>query len=323
MNEYRYYIKKSEKPVADIVVLELADIRGVPVFDFQPGQYVMISYRNGNGRLWEKHTFSIASSPLKKDSLRLGIRLMGKFTTGLAELKVGHEIYVSGPFGRFVFDEGKHSEAVFIAGGVGITPFVSSLAYATEKQLANKMSLLYSSRTLQGAVFAEEILELEGQNENMRALFSITEEKLPHKYSHIIEERISAEMIQKFIGHPFGKTFFLCGPVPFMDAMRKNLAAIGAHPNQIETEEFSMIPDTSLWLRIRNTSYAFGVAAAVFAMIFYAIQSFAKKSVVTASPTSIPANTNLNQPSNSALGNQTQPNPATVPAVPSRRTRVS
>lgn len=335
-NEYRYYIRRTHMPEKDIVVLELADIRGVPVFDFKPGQYVMISYRNKYGRMQEKHAFSIASSPLKKGCIRLGIRTLGKFTTGLSRLEEGHEIFVSGPFGNFVFDEKKHSQAVFIAGGIGITPFISSLGYSADKNLPNKMSLLYSSRTLNGTTFFEEILEMERRNKNIRAMFSITEEKLNYKSDRIINGRISAETISNFIGHPYGKTFFLCGPVPFMDAMRKNLASIGVHESQIETEEFSMISDASFWLRTRNLAYALGISAAMFALSFYVIYHSAKKNVADTSATIVPAPENITQdpPSNppgapATINQNQQPkNQLTAPATPAvpkpvPRTRVS
>jgi len=319
MNEYKYYIKKTEKPAFDVVVLELADFRGVPVFDFKPGQYVMIAYKNAQGRMQEKHTFSIASSPLKKDSIRLGIRILGKFTTQLAQLPVGYEIFVSGPFGNFVFDEQQHGEAVFIAGGVGITPFISSLAYAADKQLVNRMDILYS-RTLKGAVFADEIMDIARKCDNIRSLISITDETFERTPEHISTKRIGADAIGAFIGRTQGKTFFLCGPVSFMDAMRKNLAAIGVDESQIRAEEFSMIPDTSLWLRVRNMTYALSLAAVLFVAILYAIRNVAQQRSINSG--SFLGVTNSSQ-TNTGTANVSQTQQAPTTVLPSHRTRVS
>ncbi len=272
MQEYRYYIQKITKNADDTVVLELGDIRGIPVFDFQPGQYVMIYYKDEKGRINQKHTFSIASSPFENGSIRLGIRVAGPFTQGLLDMREGDEIFVEGPYGNFTFKQDHHFDLVFIAGGVGITPFISALRYAATNQLPNKMALIYSNRTLKSTLFLEELLELEKQNPNFRSLFSITNEKLPYEMDSVVNRRIDARMMKKFIGDTRGKTFFICGPENFMEAMKENLKRIGVYDFQIETEAFSMMSDSGVWLKFKNTVYAFGLATAIFLLPFYFIE---------------------------------------------------
>ncbi len=281
MKEYRYYIKKINKKGDDTIVLELGDLRGIPVFDFQSGQYVMIYYKNAKGEIEQKHTFSIASSPLENGSIQLGIRVTGPFTRGLSKMKEGDEIFVDGPYGNFTFKKEKHHDLVFLAGGVGITPFISALRYATLHQLPNKMTLLYSNRTFESALFLEEILELEKKNKNLRTLLSVTDEKFPYKATGFINKRLSPEIIKNFIGHTHGKTFFLCGPQKFMEAMKENLKKIGVQDFQIETEGFSMIEDEGIWPKIRNTFYALSFAMAVFLLPFYFIYKSAIKPIIT------------------------------------------
>jgi len=276
MNEYRYYIKKITKKADDTVILELGDIRGIPVFDFQPGQYVMIYYKDEKGRVSQKHTFSIASSPFENGSLRLGIRVTGPFTQGLTRMKEGDEIFVSGPFGNFTFRKDQHFDLVFIAGGVGITPFISAIRYAAANKLPNKMTLIYSNRTLKSTLFLEEILELEKQNENLRVLFFITDEELPYEMESVVNRRVDARILKEFLGGTRGKTFFICGPGGFTEAMKENLRRIGVYDFQIETEGFSMIADGGWRPKIRNTAYALGFAAAVFLVPFFFIQKPAR-----------------------------------------------
>lgn len=287
MHEYRYYIKKIDRKDDDTVILELGDIRGIPVFDFQPGQYVMIYYKDEKGSILQKHTFSIASSPIENGSIRLGIRVSGPFTAGLLDMQEGDEIFVSGPYGNFTFKKEKHLDLVFIAGGVGITPFISTLRYATAHQLPNKMTLLYSNRTLASTLFLDEIMDLEKKNENLHTLFSITDERLPYEMVNVINQRLSAETIKSFIGNAYGKTFFICGPEKFMEAMRENLRSIGVHDFQIETEGFSMIADAGVWQKFKNTVYAFGLATAIFLLPFYIIQRSSKSLAVPDSAATI------------------------------------
>lgn len=272
MSEYTYYLKKIDQPTDDLIILELADKTGKPVFDFHPGQYGMISYRNNQGKIENKHAFSFASSPTQKDYLRFGIRVQGAFTQGLKQLKEGAEITISGPHGKFIYDENKYPDLVMIAGGIGITPFVSALNYASDRNLSNKLSLIYSARTIKEAVFYEELKNLEKRNRNISTLFSFTQETEIIEEKNTISKRINVEIIKNFLGDLRDKTFFICGPTVFMDAMITNLLSLGVTKKQIEFEEFTMIPDKTLWSRLKNLSYALGLAAIFFTLFFTSLK---------------------------------------------------
>ena len=268
MLEYKYYLKDIRQTSPGIIVLEAGDKRGLPVFDFRPGQYAMISYRNQHGGVEDKHAFSLASSPTEKNLIRFGIKIEGPFTAGLLNLKVGDEIFVSGPYGKFIFDENKYSNLVMLAGGIGITPFLSSLSYATDKKLPNKLALIYSARTAAGATFLSEITALAQKNSNVSHLFSFTEEAKSDKSIGILNQRIDAAVIKESIGQIYGKTFFICGPLVFMAAMTSHLLSLGVQREQIQMEEFSMTPDKLFWPRIKNLSYALSFAVILFIFSF-------------------------------------------------------
>lgn len=269
MSEYRYYIKKIYQSQPDQVLIELGDPNGLPVFNFRPGQYAMISYKNSSGQTEDKHAFSIASSPTQKNSLIFGIKIQGAFTKGLLNLKEGEEIIVFGPFGEFFYDENKYSDLVMIAGGIGITPFFSALNYISDLGLKNKVSLIYTARTMRGATFYEEIKELAKNNTNISALFSFTEETAIPEDKNIIKQRVDAQIIKNYIPSVLGKTFFICGPGLFMKAMVDALLSLGVDKKQIKMEEFSMIPDASLWSRVRNISYSSSLAILLFITSYY------------------------------------------------------
>ena len=274
MAEYRYHIRKIEFPTSDTVVLELSRpdrfISGpADVFNFKPGQYLMLQYRDENGRLTDKHAFSIANSPTDRDHLKLGIRIGGRFTRGLTKMRPGDELIVSGPFGKFVFNEKKHQDLVLIAGGIGITPFLSAMNYATAKELPNKLSLLYSNKTLGGTLFYDEIKRLELYNKNLRALFCVSEKTDINLPAGVINKRITAAVIEDFIINPSGKHFFICGPSAFMSAMKKNLEIVGVQKHQIHMEEFAMIQSFNLPLAFRNAAYAVGLSGALMLVPMY------------------------------------------------------
>lgn len=280
MLNHKYNVKNIAKPVSGVVVLDIVTKKGHPVFDFKPGQYLMISYKNEIGVIPDKHAFSIASSPTARDNFSIGIKVAGRFTQGITKLKAGDEVFVSGPFGNFFFNERKHKNIVMIAGGIGITPFMSALRYAADKNLPNKMHLLYSNKDVGGTLFLKEIRELGERNPNMRTLFSITEEKIPGNIGGFVNERFNSKIIGEFIGSPEDRVFFLCGPLGFMDGMKRELLKLGAVDTQIFSEEFSMIPDTGFWPKLKNFSYATGFAGVTMLLPFYFIYNTAQGSAL-------------------------------------------
>jgi len=268
MSEYIYYIKKIYKSSPQVLILEIGDKRGWPIFNFTPGQYALISYRNKNGRFKDKQAFSLASSPENKQYLRFGIKIGGSFTQGLANLKEGEEILISGPYGNFTFDEKKHHDLVMIAGGIGITPFFSTLAYVNDKKLNNNLTLLYSAKNIKEATFYEDIKTIQANNSNIKAFFSLSADNEQYSDKNIINNRFDLLTINKFIPDIRGKTFFICGPVLFNGAMINNLLNLGVDKSQIETEGFSMIPDAGFTTRFKAISYALAFVSVLFFIPF-------------------------------------------------------
>lgn len=283
MANYKYKIKKIYQPNVEVLMLELGDPSGAPIFNFKPGQYVMIAYVDEQGNLTRKHAFSVASSPTEKSCLRLGIKIGGKFTQHLAKLKVGETIFVSGPFGRLTFDATKHQNLVVIAGGIGITPFFSTLKYVTDKQLPNKLFLIYSNRTIDRTLFYQEINSLAQSNQNIRTLFTVTEDKSPNLPKSLLTERLNGTMIKDFVGEPRQLHYFLCGPEKFMAAINQCLLELGVEQSQIEKEGFSMIAGSGFWANLKNLSYTAGFSTLLVLLAFYFVNAAASSSAVTAS----------------------------------------
>jgi len=279
VNEYKLLLKSITQPTADLLILELVNHDNSPVFSYKPGQYVMLSYVNEQGKKEEKHAFSIASSPTESGVIRLGIRKQGTFTQGLAKLKPGAPFVVYGPYGHFCFNETKHPDVVFFAGGIGITPFYSAMRYATDKGLSNNLSLVYSNRTLAGTAFYNEINNLASNNPRLRTLFSVTDETLPVAAPNLLNKKIDLFITKDFIGTTVGKTFFLCGPAPFMAGMKKNLLELGALEEQILMEEFSMISTQSFFLKIKYLSTVAGYGALALLLPLYLISAASGKSL--------------------------------------------
>lgn len=263
MPKYQYLIEDSDNSFSDALVLSLKPQTPKDIFTFKPGQYVMLSFYDADKKLFINHPFSIASSPTD-DNLVFGIRVMGKFTQTLSKLPLGTQIDVLGPFGDFIFDEKKYSEAVFIAGGVGITPFISAARYAAVKKLNNKLTLLYSSRNVKEALFYEDIKKIAEANPNFSAKLAITNEPVPEGTLYCQNCRISKEFIVGSVGPVVDKDFFICGPEAFMKAMEKNLTELGVSKNRIHQEAFSVTPNLSFRKNFLNIFLVYGFSLALF-----------------------------------------------------------
>lgn len=265
MKAHSYIIDDISIQANDVIVLNLIDKRGGPVFSFKPGQYAILMIRDERGKLTSEHAFSIASSPTEQRYLQFGIKILGNFTQRLSKMTKGAEVYIYGPYGDFTFDQSRYNNAVYIAGGVGITPFMSIFRYAFDKNLPNKLTLLYSARTLKGALYFDEIRILEEKNRNFRSFFAVTDEDIATDTPRAKKCFIDSKMISESLnGNINGKDFFVCGPPGFMNAMIDCLQGMGVPQNRIRTEKFSMIPSFKDSLKTLGFKAVFGSSVAIF-----------------------------------------------------------
>lgn len=264
MSKHQYIIENSDSSVFGSLILTLKPKSARDIFNFKPGQYAMLSFYDQVGKLFINHPFSIASRPNQSGKLVFGVKILGKFTQNLQKLAIGSQVEILGPFGDFVFNPKKHNEAVFIAGGIGITPFISAAEYATANNLTNNLTLLYSVRTLKDALFYDRIKELSRLNSNFKAKLKLTQETLTNSVEHCESGYITKEVISETVGLLVNKDFFICGPEKFMKAMENNLLALGVPSKKIHQEAFNVTPNLSLGKNFFNLLLAYGLSLSVF-----------------------------------------------------------
>lgn len=269
MPQYKYTIKENSLSTNGTIIITLEPKTAQDVFNFKPGQYVMLSFYDDAGRFFINHPFSIASSPTQTGFIKFGIKVFGKFTQNLQTLKVGNQVDVLGPFGSFVFDETEQPEVVFIAGGIGITPFISSAYYAADKKLSNKITLLYSTKTLKDTLFYDDIKNLTSVNSNFKVKIKITQEVLTTNLDFCENGYVTKETITENVGDLTGKDFFLCGPGPFMKAMETNLISLGVSGQKIHQEAFNAMQNLSFRKNFKNIFLVYGFSLALFLVTLY------------------------------------------------------
>ncbi len=247
---------------------DILEVRLAPTdqkMDFLPSQFVYLVVRKA-GISPEPHPYSIACGYNLEGRIKLGIKQVGDHTRSLSRLHKGDPVTLYGPYGRFSRKFlSDHRDCVFIAGGIGITPFLGMwhVALHSEERLEEGrvptrlqsihpeilrtwqspcVSLFYICRTREEASFDNDI-----RHEVISSQFHGFEafEHRGHHYElHISSEqgRLRAKDIQARVrGGVEGKNVFLCGPSPMVDSLTAQFRDMGVKSGQIIVEDFNLL----------------------------------------------------------------------------------
>ncbi|MFW5852466.1 MAG: 2Fe-2S iron-sulfur cluster-binding protein [Nanoarchaeota archaeon] len=173
MKKYIIKLEKKIKETNDVVSLCF----GVPDgFSYKAGQDVLVSFPD-NREFGGKSSIplSISSAP-EDDFLRFTVRSLGEFSTSLHSLVVDEELSITKPLGEtYTLPETDNKRKyVMIAGGTGITPFLSIIRHFTHTRRQNKIFLFYSSRSIGDIIFYDELNNLAKQNKNLSIIHTLT-----------------------------------------------------------------------------------------------------------------------------------------------------
>ncbi|MBQ6420453.1 MAG: iron-sulfur cluster-binding domain-containing protein [Clostridia bacterium] len=230
----------AHSPDFKTIVLEADREKGTDALAwFSAGQYLSVALAFDGMCL--TRPYSLASAPLdaKNGEYRLGIK---RVKDGLASnylldrLAVGDTLTASAPLGQFTYEPLRDAETVIgIAGGSGITPFRSfarAIADGTEKDM--RLVLLYGSRTLADAVYADEIAALAEKCDRIKLVNVLSEEEKEGCESGFI----SADIIKKYAPENEAYSVFMCGPQAMYSFMDKELPKLGLRRKFIRRELF-------------------------------------------------------------------------------------
>lgn len=190
---------------------------------FYPGQYLNISLPvsdpNGSSR-----EFTIASSPSEDFLMITTKKGISNFKKKLQKIKTG-QIESDHPAGTFTISE--NDPAVFLAGGVGITPFRSMIKWALDCKMDLPMTLIYSNSD-SDFMFKKELSEWQS--------------KLPNLTIHYIntskDGRLTKDKLQRLITHHSSLVYYLAGPPAMVDDFEKMLLDLGVDQTSIRTDRF-------------------------------------------------------------------------------------
>lgn len=196
----------------------------------RPGQFAFVTFNRIEGA----HPFTIASADRGDGKVVFQIKALGDYTKGLAHrLRVGQDLTIEGPYGRFDFRRGSpHVRQVWVAGGIGITPFIAWLEFLQDNLPQNmpETVLHYSTRDASTDPFVQQL-------EHLCA-------KLPRVQLRIHDTKqgdyLTAETLAR--QYPAGKRaeMWFCGPQGLLDTLRAGLKSIWKGKLKIHQEVFQM-----------------------------------------------------------------------------------
>lgn len=214
--------------------------RPAKAWDFVAGQYMRLTLpvtnpdQRGNSRL-----FSISSSPLEKDYIMVTTRIIqSAFKKTLFSLTPQAKVLVFGPLGKFVLDENDLTPRIFLAGGIGITPFHSILTYVAAKKLTIPITIFASFSTAEDLIFYNELTTIANQIPSIKIVYTIT--NLENSQIPWIGEtgRISESLIKKYVSDPSVPSYYIAGPPTMVAAMEQLVKDMGVQIEKIRKENF-------------------------------------------------------------------------------------
>ncbi len=210
---------------------------------FKAGQYAYWRLKSravGN----EEHPFTISSAP-DEEEIGFSAKSLGDYTSALKGLKTGDKAIIDGPYGKFTLPADESAPVLFLAGGIGITPFLSMVQNMADIRSMRSATLIWSVSTRENLVYDGEFLKL------MKRLLSFRYKPVINKHDEPIREatvanfesgRINGELISRFCPDLVNSktTVYICGPDPMREAMVKILRSIGVSRLRIRFEKFSL-----------------------------------------------------------------------------------
>lgn len=224
MEEYTVKILGIKQITHDVKQLRLEKPEG---YSFEPGQATKVSV-NKEGWKDEDRPFTFTGLP-GEDELELVIKIYeshGGVTNQINKLEKGDKLILGEPWGSISFS----GKGVFIAGGSGITPFISILRKLREEDKSEGNKLIFANNTARDIILEDELREMLGRDN----FINVLAEKEEGEY---LEGYVSKGLLEDHVPD-FSNMFYLCGPPPMMKAVLSDLKELGVDDRQIIREVF-------------------------------------------------------------------------------------
>ncbi|MBZ5537708.1 MAG: FAD-dependent oxidoreductase [Acidobacteriia bacterium] len=184
-------------------------------------------------------TFSIASAP-HEETLMVATRMRDTaFKRVLNTMPLESVVKIEGPSGNLTLHSNVKRTAVFLAGGIGITPFRSIVFHAAKEKLPHRIFLFYSNRRPEDAPFLDELQALEKENPNYKLIASMNEMVKSNRPWHGEVGLIDKEMLSKYLKDAVSPIYYVAGPPGMVKGLHTIINEAGVGDDDIRAEEFA------------------------------------------------------------------------------------
>lgn len=194
---------------------------------YKSGQFVFATFESA-GVSNESHPFSLASTGSSKE-IMLAIKKLGDFTQQLDRLSKGDRVILEGPFGRFSYSFGLTNKQIWIAGGIGVSPF-RGMAEEVARNHNYKVVMFYSVRSTRDALFDQEFKTFKQTANNFNYQLWISQKK----------GSITADYISSTLGDLNQWEVFICGPRAMISSLTRQFKELGVAERRIHAEDFGL-----------------------------------------------------------------------------------
>jgi len=209
-------------------------------FRHRAGQSVLMTLINPpeTDSMGDSRTFTIASAPGEAE-LMIATRIRNTaFKRVLLNAPAGMKAQIDGPDGDMVLHEDAARPAVFLAGGIGITPFLSMARAAASERLPHRLYLFYANRRPEDAAFLSELQAMEQANRNFRLITVMAEPEKSQQRWTGETGYIRRELLERHLPDVKSPVYYLAGPPAMSMAMQRMLADMGIAESSLRHEEF-------------------------------------------------------------------------------------
>ncbi len=213
---------------------------GKPV-NYKPGQYLewTLPHKHADAR-GSRRYLTLASSPTEPD-IRIGVKFYhpsSTFKQALLNITQDTQIVASQLAGDFVMPDDQSKKLVFLAGGIGITPFRSMTKYLLDKHELRTITMLYSAQNQKDLAY-QEIFEQARITLGLNITYVLSQQTDVLGLPYTISGRITPELIKQTVPDYLERTFYISGTYSMVQAMKTNLAELGVHRRNIKIDFFS------------------------------------------------------------------------------------